>query len=739
VQITQPLPPVGQIGPDDHGAVTNYLAALVQESVQDRADWANIADDSLNLYTYGTLKWPTPDIVLNDIQNAIIAATDIQTREAPRATLEPVETGDQGPVVPTGPPQLDPTTLQAVQPSLEINDRVVAEVLQSVFDRFWARASIDQWVRDNLLRTNTEGWAFTLFEWDDAEQKVLLQDLSIRQVYCDRTKQRIQDFAYAGVDLVIDVDDAKKRYPQLVEKIEEAAQPGNPIRPVNSEDLGNENEEAPFNRRVVTMRVFWLRNQPCAMSAEQAIAAGHVVPREVPVDVNATEGFAANPDEMRDVAGGADESDPNAMVAAGVEGMVGEAGLPSGTEPGDVAQGSDQAGEAEGAPEEETQVEEQGDAEQTGATAAGEAASGEAAQPSAAGGESAEAVGDGAFPARPVLPATRVGLFLPGSDAEVDPTHPAWPTRLCIRQIIEILNYVVEDIECPHWDIPLLHNVCIPVPAKPYGIGEPFRLQKLQIAMSRIVDSMVQHVEYNKYPLVSMPESVYEAVKAKYGTARIKPGETLPIPDDLWLAYSGNVDKATASQPLSPASVELQDLLGRKMTEQSGHTEALRGISSGAQESGKKVDLLQQAASTMIGFKAKRTQDVIERLTRLMLYCLVNHAPIETITRIVSKYPPEVMPLIMERAQSLEWDVDVKVEAAMGQAVAAKKQEAIQLFQLGLISKQTCQERLGVDVQQEQDRLAQDQAAMMQQQAQAAILQGQPGGAAKPPANNPSA
>jgi hypothetical protein len=257
--------------------------------------------------------------------------------------------------------------------------------------------------------------------------------------------------------------------------------------------------------------------------------------------------------------------------------------------------------------------------------------------------------------------------------------------------------------------------------------------------MSRIVDSMVQHVEYNKYPLVSMPESVYEAVKAKYGTARIKPGETLPIPDDLWLAYSGNVDKATASQPLSPASVELQDLLGRKMTEQSGHTEALRGISSGAQESGKKVDLLQQAASTMIGFKAKRTQDVIERLTRLMLYCLVNHAPIETITRIVSKYPPEVMPLIMERAQSLEWDVDVKVEAAMGQAVAAKKQEAIQLFQLGLISKQTCQERLGVDVQQEQDRLAQDQAAMMQQQAQAAILQGQPGGAAKPPANNPSA
>jgi hypothetical protein len=196
--------------------------------------------------------------------------------------------------VPTGPPQLDPTTLQAVQPSLEINDRVVAEVLQSVFDRFWARASIDQWVRDNLLRTNTEGWAFTLFEWDDAEQKVLLQDLSIRQVYCDRTKQRIQDFAYAGVDLVIDVDDAKKRYPQLAEKIEERPR-SRATRSGRStpRTWGHENEEAPFNRRVVTMRVFWLRNQPCAMSAEQAVAAGHVVPREVPVDVNATEGFAA--------------------------------------------------------------------------------------------------------------------------------------------------------------------------------------------------------------------------------------------------------------------------------------------------------------------------------------------------------------------------------------------------------------------------------------------------------------
>lgn len=683
------LPLVGSITPEQEGEAVNYLSGLIRESRYDRDDFTDLADNGKQMYLYGTLEWPTEKIVLNDIQNAIIAATDMQTREAPRPELQPVESDDIGISVPTGPAMLDQASGQLLPPAMvQITDRVVAEVYQKVLERFWKRAEADQWVRDNLLRTNTEGWAFTLVEWE-MPYGICLKDLSVHQVFIDPTVQRIKDAMYVGIAVVWDADEAKRKYPQLAEYIEGEQTKGTPKRPTNVTFLGDAQEQN-YERETVTMLTFWLRRQPMKMEIDQAVQSGAVEQREVVgeawIQSQAIAGGEAQPPQhLPDVAGG----EPD--------------------------QGQDILGDA--APE-------LSDGSSAGPAAPGDSATiaGNVPVPDAAGlleqgqsGYGADAIGP---------PPTRLAYFLPGGLDEIDPTSPDWPTRDGVRQISVLGNRIVEDAESPWGDIPILHNVCIPIPGKPWGIGEPFRLMKLQEGRSRITDAMVTHADYYKHPVAVMPASMHSKMLKEYKTAYISPKKTLVIDDADFMALGGKVDIFHDPPQINQSLIQLHGLLKDDTNEQSGQTNAVRGIGDPG-DSGRKTEFLAQQASTLIGFKAKRTQDLLERLTRLTLE-MFKTLDVNAIGQIVSKYPPEALAVIVQRFNSgMEWDVMVEVVAATGQTKAAKVEQAFRDMQAGAISMQTYREIAGINHAQEDQRMGMQMQQQLAAQAQQEAVKGE--------------
>jgi hypothetical protein len=89
------LPAIGRIGEDDHVTVATYLEALALEAVEGRDGWIGVADSSVTIYTYAADPAPDDDtLVIQDIQNAVLATTEVQTKEEPTVSLGAVDRGD---------------------------------------------------------------------------------------------------------------------------------------------------------------------------------------------------------------------------------------------------------------------------------------------------------------------------------------------------------------------------------------------------------------------------------------------------------------------------------------------------------------------------------------------------------------------------------------------------------------------------------------------------------------------
>lgn len=696
------LPPMGRIGEDDHSIVSTYLAGLARESADARAAWDIIADDNLHIYTYGDLSYTygSDRVVVNEIQNAVIAATDLQTREAPTASLEPVETGEPAVSYWAGPPQVGmqvgvplpsiqpmtdplsgaPIPLQPLDPLMadalramagqgmlktewivDVDDKLVADTFQLVFDVYWARSGTDRFIRQNLLTTNVIGWTMPLYEFDDDEQRHVLRHMSIRQTYIDPNAEDIADAAYAGVDMVLDADQAISLYPDLAEDITAHALRGQPDRPDEMTSWG-ESMDRDYQRPMIVIRVFWLRDQAIPMGVDEAVNGGHVQQAEFPPMEKSS--------EITDIDGGTGD-----RAVEGVrQGMGGGEGV------------ADDA-----------------------------SASGTLKNPT-----NSEVVQAPAVLQQP----PRIGFVNRAGD-EVEPSGPGWPTHRGIRQITVIAGNVVDDRECEHFDIPLLHNVNLPLPGRPWGMGEPFRLYSLQRGRSRMLDALVEHCEYFKAPITTISRSMYESLPDEFKDGFTKPGMFFIVPDDQWALSGGKLTAIQDPPTTPPALVQMQQVLRTEIGEQSGHTDVLRGISPSAGMSGKALDTLQQGATSMIGFKSQRTGDMIHRLARLMLHSIVHRLSADDIGRIIKRYPPDVLAAICERGRQAEWEIKVIVASGSGSTLQAKKQEALNEYQVGAMSMESLREVLGLDHQQEEERTKAQLTQQMQMAGQAQQESGQ--------------
>ncbi len=687
-----PLPRLGQVTRENQNEVFDHLDGLAKESQDERARWDDVVEECYNLFLYSDDHTPNDNKVRIPLtQNAVVAITDIQTKQPPTPSIEPVESGEPAdsywngpeerglmllppeyvigyvdpadplsvaeplPIPPdiadqlkanTAPPELMPVLQPGfIRPGdiVELDDRTCSDALQTVHDVIRERSRVDQWIRKNRLSTNIGGTGFGLYEWDDQRKQIILTSLPITQVHFDPTAASVSDAAYVGFDMPMDADKAKAMYPDLAVTIELEADSGRPSQ-AGSTTTFSAQHDRDYQRKTVTFRVFWLRHQPIPMTEDEALEAGAVEQREV-VD----------------------------------EPIAGTEGAPQG-DPAILDSMPDAAGEA--TPQEA-----------------------------------------GIAPA----PASRLAYVLSDTDEEVTPASNAWPTRTGIRQLTTILGAkdgdLVDDREVER--IPLLHQINIPQPTpSPWGLGEPMRCKGMQKAVNRGVNSMVRHVDFFGNPLITMPESVHKRMSKEYKSARAEPGRVLIVPDNIAAMFGGKIDMVHQPPPMSDSAMNVTQMLKGMIDESTGNTPTLRGTAPSAQASGKMVELLQSSGVAMMGFKAQSLVDLTYDLTQLILLNIKNHMSVEDVYKIVSKLKPHVLAKVMDRWQSLEWNVRVRDEAG----AEVQKQQKLAMVQvlmpLGLIDPQTASEWLNLDYRVVRERTLAHQQWLA---SQGGLMSQQPG------------
>lgn len=732
---TSPLPPMGASSVEDQLLIWQYLARLARESREASADWVTQADQSRVIFQYGDYPAPPDErLVINDIKNQVINNVDVQTRERATGSIEPSETGDPPTYWWSGPPEValalgvpaeciltpgsdappqpmppdlgeqlaaaadggQPVTVNVPDPGgavapqaitvkerwvVAIDDASTADFFQTVYDKHWELACLDQTLDSFVYWLNIDGYVGWLYEFDPAPApgKVplpRLRKLSVSTLYLDPMFEEVREANNTGFDVVLDMSEGEAQYPDLAPFIRANARTGEPQR-VDANTQFGQAADRNFQRPVVTLRIYYLRNQPIPLTVDEALTGQHVTGQAVAIKPEAPADEQAETSIPGGMGGDGDE--PDGRLAEPVDDRPSGAAVPL----------------------------------------------------------------DGAGETSPVAAvATRIAYLLPDGTETAPPGEDGrpgdgWPTRRGIRQVIaiggDVEGRIVEDRECPHWEFPIVHGRNIPVPGKPYGEGEPIRLLKLQRANSGLATSMVNCARNFASPLQVLPKSVADKHKQDYGIAYAEPGTVLIIEDDVLMQLNGKIDFIIPPPQLPAALVQLQPLLGQWIDRLSGYNDASRGILPSPGASGKTVELLQQGSNAMASFKAKGLRYAVWWLSRLMLHNEVHHMTVDELCLLVRKYAPHIVAEFQRRGQTMDFDVKVEV-AAHGMARQQKQQEARENRAAGLISLETAHDALGIDHKTERRRMQAEaeEQAQIQAEAQANAMAARAGAAAQP-------
>jgi hypothetical protein len=678
------LPPIGGITDENYGDVYDFIKNIRLESRDDREQWLTPQASYYAYYQYGTDHIPYNDeINVPEIQNAIIATANIQMQEEPRATLEPVETGEKPLYYWAGPPEIGlmlgllpeqvgdgPETDEAGNPSEplpideiqagslkasavsvevspvllpgmirpewleEISDQTSAEFWQKTLNVFWDRSNTALFWRQNAVDNLIQGWAPYLVEFDEDNKVFVYTHVPVMHAYIDPVARTVQSADYLGVEFPIDAARALAKYPDLLDVLAQEAHEGR-VPPPDGMTPVSERYNRIYRRPMVWLSVWFIRNQEAYMSNEQALGSGLV---------NQTQ---------------------NTTTA-----IDGTGGLP---------------------------------------TLAG------STYTHAQTGE------------------------------ELTPGKGNWPTRRALRQITMLGDKIVDDRECEHCDIPVGWNVNIPLPGNsPYGISDVARIRPLQKAESEVLESMVEHTKFFSSPIMVISQSMAEILGPDRVAMGAKPGLVHVVPDDQYMAAGGSPLSIVNPPPLSEAHAQLFPTIKGLTTEMGGNTEVLQGRTDSQASSGRAIEALQSAGTGQVSFKSLRLQDEIACTTKVMLYNLVWRLKTEDLMEIHTK-PPHVIRAYQNKGKAAEWNVKPVVSSGGGGVRAQKRALAQQDLELTAITMETYRETVGIDHQLEEER-TEAAAARLQRAMGGAVADpegasetsggGTPAGSPKPQGDN---
>ncbi len=663
------LPPPSQSNtPEAKQKIAQYVDGLVREHFARQAESGDLwgrSQINLDLYRYARrYDKGTGKIRVWKIQNAVESNVAIQTSKRPKFILRQRSTGQpphwyynaasapQGfadamnnlnPDVPlkdeevkllqqliqqsqdeaamTGAtPRISPTIL------VRVDDAVIRRAANDVLDAKFDAADGVPYTRENVRYTNIFGYSFAKVTYNDNERRPVFRNIEPVCVAVDSTKTRVKEMAYVVEDQFLGLHEALQEYPspEMQAAIKLNAQTGNPAMP-GSPGYPVFWRKKYFQREVVIVRTAWIRHQPYPLTAEEAIHLGKVVSEEVDDTPTAPE---TPPTPL---------SSAQADIALPME-------TPDAPPPDQLTPVAPDMGDV------------------------GE-------QP----------------PGNPVQPPAQVRLayYAVGPDGQPDrTTEVTFPNeqmvRYSIREILIVAGKTYEDKECERVDIPIVQNVNIPIPFTPWGQGEPERLERIASAYNNVVTDIVVSGEYATSPAEITTNEVVKANPRLAGNAYTQPGNLYVVDSATWLMLGGDkgqpLIQTIMPPPTPPDQWKREQMLNGIINDSSDAAAVLRGDSPGADSSGRAIESLQSAGTSVIISKGAGTEDMLTDLGRIVMGDIVMRNTPEQLAEDFPKYSVWIWKEIHRRWMEHYLFCNLVVEIASGGA-ASRERRANTLIQ----------------------------------------------------------
>lgn len=556
---------------------------------------------------------------------------------------------------------------------VEVTDQTTAQFTQTVYDALWEQCGGIEAVNENILNKKIVGWQPTLFESDrtkidQGESPITLTNVEGSQVYYDPMTSSFRPPRYAIMREPVSVEEGCAKYPEAAAVVKQKSIEGSLGNRLLRNGRMSRLAYVQFGRDVCVIRTLWIRDWPYPMDPDEAVAQGKVQIGEVP-------------DESQMVMADAGQPTPN---GGGIPASAVSENSPASTGLATTATVTDKpnARTSDNAPTEEV-------ASESGGTDLG-------TEPS--GGDEGMVAGQGI--------AMRSAFIHSDTGEEVTPNlpdgsvHPSWPIIYGIREIRDIERVVIFDQRCRLPDIPLPPNINIPVPFSPYGIGEPDRLDGLQMAINRVLSDLITFHRYNAYPPQVTHQAVADGIGSQLNKMRLQPNSVTHIPQIIADLLGGDLSKAIQFLDvgqMSPDAWKLLEFLVDAIDKEAGNTEASQGIAPSG-SSGAWVANLQSAAAQVMQVTSMSTEAWMKKIVRLIVHFISNDMTVEDIQKYTSKYPPPILEAFHKRQKALYLDIGVEIQSGSAASKQGQTSNMIQAKQAGIpISDTEIMSRMNLD------------------------------------------
>lgn len=609
------LPLVGE--PDIDGRLSNFCNQIRTESAQVRGNYTGVHPDNLALYLYGTLDQGQPHVV-NKIQGAVHAFCQLASKTPPTGTPMSMTIQDGGEVVLTlmgemaqakfnaqphptqlaiagQPPAAPPQFVPQPEDQAILDTSTVLDWWKSIMDAKMVAGGYVKWFRRVVRASQIYGWQISLVDWDNARCQPIFRAIPALQWYQDPMDEDPDQWMYLALDWPVDAQYAKKKYPDLAAKIDEAAQRGIYFAGGNA-GYSQVYQGMTLARPFVTLSTFWFRDHETKMTLQDGINAGIL--------------------EIRPLGGPADDAQPD-------DGMGGSE--PSGpTNPGDGnGQGSDSglAGQNESF---------------ANASVANDVPAGRQEPPP----------GDGVF------------LVATGKQVtEADEEWPMkLVIRRCVQIVNEVVENVENpawDIQAV-----INYNINIPDRSFGQGEPQRMKSPQ-QDKNSVNGAMVIHATQYGAPTVVTDKSSKDELAQAGVTTYSSMAGRILSVDIQATGQKASDLFTILNPPPLPPAVPLVDDKLDKVFEDVSGYSAVQQGETPTANASGALVDSLQSAGQAATAEKLNYLQTMVQRAYMLVDYYCLHRMKTEDYLRInrtfsASVVEGKILPLLQNMDRSYE-------------------------------------------------------------------------------------
>ena len=311
-----------------------------------------------------------------------------------------------------------------------------------------------------------------------------------------------------------------------------------------------------------------------------------------------------------------------------------------------------------------------------------------------------------------------------------EPTSPNaanWPDAPGVRYIKSLVGVdaVLEDTKSPYSDgsrsdMPIAWNKNRMIQHDPHGMGEPHRTFDLQNSINFVGQVLINRLLYSQYPIEMWPESLRKQYEGRGdSTPRLHPGRRLWVSDETWAmgARNGWQGFLVAPPEVPTHLVAFWADLKAEHDRQSISTPARQGQLPSAGTSGKALDTLVAQASGPVAMRARFTEEMVERTSRMLMQFLVDHMPEQEWASYCSELTEAAFSVIWAKFRSLDFDVDSEIVAGKGHSRLVEEQKASEDLTAGAISMQTYRQKRGIEDSEGEDRRIVDRQRKLQSAA----------------------